>query len=152
MNIFGLIIWILDDGNFNYRQKSINLSTLGFSYSMLVYFKEKFIQRWGLNPKIMYVKLDKDILEKTKKFTNQQDLKDEGVTYRQALVLSRIEDKKEQKEILKVTQKSDDNVKKIRKKDKSENAYLKKCGFNLLRLSENEILNGNYEGKILKCL
>ena len=33
---------------------------------------------------------------------------------------------------------------KIKYKDKSENAYLKKCGFNILRLNELEIKNGKF--------
>ena len=36
------------------------------------------------------------------------------------------------------------------KKDRAENAYLTKCGFNLLRLSETEINNGEYKSKIRK--
>lgn len=58
LELLGFIIWMLDDGNFNYRQKRINLSTLGFDYSTLFYFKGGCINRWGLNPKIEYVKLD----------------------------------------------------------------------------------------------
>ena len=38
----------------------------------------------------------------------------------------------------------------VKKKDKAENAYLNKCGFNVLRLKEEEILNGEYKGRILK--
>jgi len=34
------------------------------------------------------------------------------------------------------------------KKDKAENAYLKKCGYNLLRLSETEINNGDFINKL----
>lgn len=34
-------------------------------------------------------------------------------------------------------------------KDKAENAYLTKCGFNLLRLSETEINNGGFKNKLL---
>lgn len=34
------------------------------------------------------------------------------------------------------------------KKDKAENAYLTKCGFNLLRLSEAEINNTNFGERI----
>jgi len=64
----------------------------------------------------MYEKLDKSILEKTRKFTNQQDLEEKGVTYRQALVLSRIEDKEEQKDLLEVIQKENGNVMEISKK------------------------------------
>jgi len=36
----------------------------------------------------------------------------------------------------------------IVKKDKSENAYLSKCGYNLLRLTEDEIKNGNFRERI----
>ena len=38
------------------------------------------------------------------------------------------------------------------KKDKAENAYLIKCGYNLLRLTEKNILSGEYKRSILKCL
>jgi very-short-patch-repair endonuclease len=38
----------------------------------------------------------------------------------------------------------------VMKKDKAENAYLTKCGFNLLRLSEEEINNGNFIFNITK--
>lgn len=34
------------------------------------------------------------------------------------------------------------------KKDKAENAYLKTCGYNLLRISETEINNGNFVNKL----
>ena len=34
------------------------------------------------------------------------------------------------------------------KRDKSKNAYLKKCGFNLLRLTETEINNGRFNARI----
>lgn len=37
---------------------------------------------------------------------------------------------------------------KIVKKDKAENAYLTKCGFDLLRLSEMEINNNNFKEKL----
>lgn len=40
----------------------------------------------------------------------------------------------------------------IRKKDSSENAYLKKCGFNLLRLSGTEIENNKFKRKLWKKL
>lgn len=36
------------------------------------------------------------------------------------------------------------------KKDKAENAYLKKCGFELLRLSEEEINTGEFKEKLAK--
>ena len=36
------------------------------------------------------------------------------------------------------------------KKDKAENAYLTKCGYNLLRLTETEINNGQFKIKINK--
>ena len=32
----------------------------------------------------------------------------------------------------------------VKNKDRAENAYLKKCGYKLLRLSEEEINNGNF--------
>ena len=35
-------------------------------------------------------------------------------------------------------------VGRVVKKDKAENAYLTKCGFNLLRLSETQINNGSF--------
>lgn len=38
------------------------------------------------------------------------------------------------------------------KKDKAENAYLLKCGYNLLRLKENEIMDNSYERRLLKWL
>jgi len=38
----------------------------------------------------------------------------------------------------------------IRKRDKSKNAYFKKCGFNLLRLTETEINNDNFKSKLDK--
>lgn len=41
------------------------------------------------------------------------------------------------------------SLEKIIKKDKSENSYLKKCGYKLIRLSENEINNGNFMERIL---
>lgn len=37
------------------------------------------------------------------------------------------------------------NMKHIIKKDKAENAYLKKCGYKLIRLTEKEILNGKFK-------
>ena len=37
------------------------------------------------------------------------------------------------------------NLKKIARKDKAENAYLKKCGFNLLRLSEAEVRDNSFQ-------
>ena len=38
---------------------------------------------------------------------------------------------------------------KVVKKDKAENAYLTKCGFNLLRLTETEINNGNFKERLV---
>lgn len=38
---------------------------------------------------------------------------------------------------------------KVQKKDKAENAYLTKCGFDLLRLSETEIRNGNFKERLV---
>lgn len=38
---------------------------------------------------------------------------------------------------------------KIQNKDKSENAYLRKCGFKVIRLSEQEIRNGEFQGKLI---
>lgn len=35
------------------------------------------------------------------------------------------------------------------KKDKAENAYLKKCGFNIFRLSEKEIRNGSFQERMV---
>jgi len=35
------------------------------------------------------------------------------------------------------------------KKDKAENAYLTKCGYNLLRLSEHEINNGSFKERLV---
>ena len=35
------------------------------------------------------------------------------------------------------------------KKDKAENAYLTKCGFNLLRLTETEINNGSFKERLV---
>jgi len=40
------------------------------------------------------------------------------------------------------------NLDRVKKKDKAENAYLDKCGFNMLRLKEGEILNNNFERKL----
>lgn len=37
----------------------------------------------------------------------------------------------------------------VMKKDKAENAYLKKCGYNLLRLSEKEINNGSFKERMV---
>lgn len=37
---------------------------------------------------------------------------------------------------------------KIINKDKAENAYLTKCGYKLLRLSEDEINNGSFRNKL----
>lgn len=37
----------------------------------------------------------------------------------------------------------------VKKRDKAKNAYLTKCGFNLLRLTETEINNGSFKGKVV---
>jgi len=37
---------------------------------------------------------------------------------------------------------------KVQKRDKAKNAYLKKCGYNLLRMTEMEINNGQFKQKI----
>ena len=37
---------------------------------------------------------------------------------------------------------------KVQKRDKAKNAYLKKCGYNLLRMTETEINNGQFKEKI----
>ncbi len=37
----------------------------------------------------------------------------------------------------------------VMKKDKAENAYLKKCGFNLLRLGEDEINSGKFKERMV---
>lgn len=37
----------------------------------------------------------------------------------------------------------------IKKKDKAENAYLTKCGFNLLRLTEDEINDGSFKERMV---
>lgn len=42
------------------------------------------------------------------------------------------------------------SLEKTAKKDKSENAYLKTCGFNLLRLTEREINDNSFKGKLDK--
>lgn len=44
------------------------------------------------------------------------------------------------------------NLDKIKRKDKSENAYLKKCGFNLLRLTGTEINNDVFKEKIKEVI
>lgn len=44
------------------------------------------------------------------------------------------------------------NLDKIKRKDKAENAYLKKCGFDLIRLKESAIMNGSFERKLNKWL
>ncbi|GAG53584.1 unnamed protein product, partial [marine sediment metagenome] len=36
----------------------------------------------------------------------------------------------------------------VKKRDKAKNAYLKTCGFNLLRLTETEINNGSFKEKL----
>lgn len=41
------------------------------------------------------------------------------------------------------------NLDRVVKKDKAENAYLKKCGFNLLRLSEEEIKTGKFKERMV---
>ena len=38
---------------------------------------------------------------------------------------------------------------KVKKKDKAENAYLKTCGFNLLRLSESEVKDNSFKERLL---
>ena len=40
------------------------------------------------------------------------------------------------------------SLERVKKKDRAENAYLKKCGFNLLRLSGTEIKNDEFKDKI----
>lgn len=40
------------------------------------------------------------------------------------------------------------NLDRVKKKDKAENAYLDKCGFNVLRLSEDEINNGTFKERL----
>jgi len=37
----------------------------------------------------------------------------------------------------------------VKNKDKAENAYLTKCGFNLIRLSETEINNGSFKERLV---
>lgn len=41
------------------------------------------------------------------------------------------------------------SLERVSKKDKKENLYLKKCGFNVLRLSEEEINNGNFKERLV---
>ncbi len=41
------------------------------------------------------------------------------------------------------------SLERVVKKDKSENAYLTKCGYNLLRLSETEINDGSFKERII---
>lgn len=41
------------------------------------------------------------------------------------------------------------SLKRVVNKDKAENAYLKKCGYNLMRISEKEIKNGNYKERMV---
>ena len=41
------------------------------------------------------------------------------------------------------------SLERVIKKDKAENAYLTKCGFDLVRLSEEEINNGSFKERIL---
>jgi very-short-patch-repair endonuclease len=38
----------------------------------------------------------------------------------------------------------------VQKKDKAENAYLAKCGFNLVRLSEEEIKSGKFKERLVQ--
>jgi len=40
----------------------------------------------------------------------------------------------------------------VKKRDKAKNAYLKKCGFGLLRLTETKINNGQFRGKIKEVI
>lgn len=40
------------------------------------------------------------------------------------------------------------SLERVVKKDKAENAYLKKCGFNLLRLDENEVNDGKFKERL----
>lgn len=40
------------------------------------------------------------------------------------------------------------NLDRVKRKDKAENAYLKKCGYNLLRLSEKEISDLSFRKKL----
>ncbi len=40
------------------------------------------------------------------------------------------------------------SLERVKKKDKAENAYLKKCGYKLLRLPENEIKDGSFMNRI----
>ena len=42
------------------------------------------------------------------------------------------------------------NLDRVKKKDKAENAYLLKCGYNLLRIDEDAMLNGDFKLNI--CL
>lgn len=41
------------------------------------------------------------------------------------------------------------NLDRVVKKDKAENAYLKKCGFKLIRLSEKEINSGDFKERLV---
>jgi len=41
------------------------------------------------------------------------------------------------------------SLERTKKRDKAKNAYLTKCGFNLLRLTETEINNGKFKTKLL---
>mgnify|MGYP001594210276 CR=1 FL=1 len=41
------------------------------------------------------------------------------------------------------------SLEKVQKRDKAKNAYLTKCGFNLLRLSETEINNGSFKERMV---
>lgn len=40
------------------------------------------------------------------------------------------------------------NLERVQKKDKAENAYLTKCGYKLLRLSEREINDGSFKNRL----
>ncbi len=41
------------------------------------------------------------------------------------------------------------NLERVQKKDKAENAYLKKCGYKLLRLPEHEIIDGSFKDRMV---
>jgi very-short-patch-repair endonuclease len=41
------------------------------------------------------------------------------------------------------------NLDRVKKKDKAENAYLKKCGYNLIRLSEQEIKDRSFKERMV---
>jgi len=44
------------------------------------------------------------------------------------------------------------NLDRVKKRDRAKNAYLEKCGFGLLRLTETEINNGLFKNKIRRIL